>query len=145
MKKIQLSIYLEPDLLAQLEAFADRRGRSRSLVAEAAIAAFLSPDTAERSEAVLVRRLDRLSRQADRTERDLGIALETLALFIRHWLTVTPPTPESGQDAARARGQARYADFLEALGRRLASSRRFTRDLALDVAASAPSDPSIDD
>jgi predicted transcriptional regulator len=101
MAKQHLSIYLEPDLMAALERFARERGRSRSVVAEAAIAGFLSPDDAERREAALIRRLDQQNRTAERLERDLGIAIEMQALFLRYWLTATPALP----DAARAAAQ----------------------------------------
>ena len=43
MKKAQLSIYLDPEIFASLEAYAQRQGKPKSLVAEAAIASFLSP------------------------------------------------------------------------------------------------------
>jgi predicted transcriptional regulator len=59
MQKARLSVYLEPDTLKALEALADRRGKSKSLVAEAAIASFVSPDASERQEAAITRRLDR--------------------------------------------------------------------------------------
>ncbi len=139
MSKHRLSVYLEPALLRQLQQFAERRGKSQSLVAEAAIASFLSPDAAERQEAVLTRRLDRLSRQMERSERDLGILTETVALFVRHWLTVTPSPPDSVQVAARAKGRERYDDFVQALGRRLSRGSRFTNEVSLDLLA--PADP----
>ena len=41
MKKAQLSIYLDPETFKGLDAFAKRHGRSRSLVAEAAVASIL--------------------------------------------------------------------------------------------------------
>lgn len=144
MPKVRLSVYLDADLSATLEAYADRRRRSKSLVAEAAIAAFLSPDAAERQEAAFARRLDRLSRQGDRLERDQGILLETLALFVRHWLTVTPAVPDSAQAAARLKGRERYTEFLEALGRRMARGARFSRELSFDIpdaAMAATSEP----
>ncbi|MGY4315321.1 putative transcriptional regulator [Bradyrhizobium sp. JR3.5] len=62
MKKIQLSIYLDPETFKTLEAFAKRRGQPKSLVAEAAIAAFLSPDDSDRREAAIAKRLDRIAR-----------------------------------------------------------------------------------
>ena len=96
MTKAPLSAYLEPQLLDQLETYAARRRVSKSVVAEAAIAAFLSPDSAERDEAVLVRRLDRLTRQVERLERDSTISVEMLALFVRVWLNANPPLPEPG-------------------------------------------------
>jgi hypothetical protein len=135
-----LSVYLDDDLHAALQDFAARRGKSLSIVAVAAIASFLSPDTAERQEAVLARRLDRISRQFERLERDLGISVEMLALFVRFWLTATPAVPEAAQAAARAKGQERYQGFIVALGRRVAAGKMFTREVSFDLPASAPAD-----
>jgi len=128
-----LSVYLEDDLHAVLSEFAARRGKSLSLIAAAAIASYLSPDAAERQEAVLARRLDRLSRQLERIERDLGLDTEMLALFVRQWLVTMPSVPEAAQAAARAKGADRYASFVEALGRRMAAGRLFSREVSLDV------------
>ena len=87
------SVYLSPELMAQLTAFAKRERQSKSLVAETAIVSFLTPDDADRREAAVARRLDQLTRQIDRLERDLTVSVEALTLFIRFWLTVTPPLP----------------------------------------------------
>ena len=100
------------------------RGRNRS---------FLSPDAAERQEATLARRLDRITRQIERLERDVGISAETVALFIRFWLIATPSLPEQAQPAARAKGQERYENFLQALGRRLAKGPGFVQEVSLDI------------
>ena len=51
--KEQFTVYIEPDLMRALTEYADRRGKPKSLVAEAAIASFLSPDAAECQEAAL--------------------------------------------------------------------------------------------
>lgn len=53
MKKIQLSIYLDPEISRSLDTFANHRGQSKSLVAKAAIASFLSPDDSDRREAAI--------------------------------------------------------------------------------------------
>ncbi|AQT05763.1 CopG family transcriptional regulator [Acetobacter persici] len=132
-KKARLSVYLEPKLLDALTAHATRRDLSLSLVAEAAIASFLSPDADERREAAMSRRLDRLDRQVARMERDLGISLETLALFIRYWMTVSPPLPEPAAAAARAQGTERYEAFVAALGRRLSRGPVFRQEIPDDV------------
>ena len=133
--KARLSVYLDPAVMAQLAAYAARRNKSLSLIAEAAIASFLSPDGPDQLEAALSRRLDRLSRQHDRLERDLGIAIEMLALFIRFWLTVTPQQPDSAQAGAQAKGRERFEGFVEALGRRLASGRSTAREVSEDLVA----------
>ncbi|WP_309473611.1 CopG family transcriptional regulator [Paracoccus versutus] len=90
-RKKRLSVYLEPEIMQALAAHAARRNQSLSLIAEAGIASFLSPDAAERQEAALIRRLDQMDRHLTRLERDLGIAVETLAVFVRFWLTTTRP------------------------------------------------------
>ena len=90
--KHRLSIYLEPAVMAQLNEVADRKNQAKSLVAEAAIRSFLLPDDTERREAVLARRLDRLTRQVELVERDLGISVEALALFVQYWLTLHSDT-----------------------------------------------------
>ena len=62
-KKQRLSVYLEPDVMKALAAHAARRDQSLSLIAEAGIASFLSPDAAERQEAATTKRLDQLDRR----------------------------------------------------------------------------------
>ena len=132
MTKARLSVYLDPDMLVQLTELADRKQQSKSLIAEAAITSFLTPDDADRREAAVTRRLDLLARQGERLERDISIAAETLALFIRFWLTVTPPLPESAQAAAQAKGRERFESFLETLGRRLAKGQSVLREVSHD-------------
>src|SRR6185295_18362362 len=99
-------------------AHAARRGHSLSLIAEAGIASFLSPDAAERQEAAITKRLDQIDRRMSRVERDVGISVETLAIFVRFWLTTTPALPEPAAQAARAKAGERYEAFIAALGRR---------------------------
>ncbi|MCW2359856.1 MULTISPECIES: ribbon-helix-helix domain-containing protein [Bradyrhizobium] len=132
-KKQRLSVYLEPDVMKALAAHAARRDQSRSLIAEAAIASFLSPDAAERQEAVTTKRLDQLDRRMTRMERDVGISVEMLAVFVRFWLTTNPPLPEPAQAAARAQAGERYDAFVAALGRRLAKGPRLRQEISEDI------------
>jgi hypothetical protein len=132
MNKVRLSVYLDPDTMAQINELAHRKKQPRSLIAEAAISSFITPDDSDRQEAALVRRLDLLSRQGERLERDLSIAVEAIALFIKFWLTVTPPLPDSAQAAAQAKGRERFESFLETLGRRLARGKSVLREVSID-------------
>lgn len=132
-KKQRLSVYLDPDVMKNLTDYAARRDHSRSLIAEAAIASFLSPDAAERQEAATTKRLDQLDRRMTRMERDVGIAVETLAVFVRFWLTTNPPLPEPAQAAARAKAGERYDAFVTALGRRLAKGPKLRQEISEDV------------
>jgi predicted DNA-binding protein len=138
--KIETKVYLPADLARALDEMATRTRRPKSEVVRAAVASFLSPDGSERMEAAVTRRLDRMSRQIERLERDVAIGNEAVALFIRAWLTATPPLPESAQTAAQAKGRERYEGFVDALGRRVASGRSLSREVLEDrtsVAGSA--------
>jgi hypothetical protein len=128
-----MNVYLPPELLQQIADLADRRKLSQSAIVEAAITSFLSPDGADRREAAFARRLDRLTRQVQRLERNVGITMETLALFVRFWLTVTPPPPDDAQSAVQAKGFQRYEGFVEALGRRLQKGQSFLNEIPEDV------------
>lgn len=132
-RKQRLSVYLDPDVMKSLADYAARRDHSRSLVAEAAIASFVSPDTAERQEAATTKRLDQLDRRMTRMERDLGISVETLAVFVRFWLTSNPPLPEPTQAAARAKAGERYDAFVTALGQRLAKGPKLRQEISEDI------------
>ena len=74
-----------------------------------------------------------MTRQAERLERHVTISNEALALFVRFWLTVTPPLPDTAQPAAQAKGRERYEGFVEALGRRLAKGQTLAEEISQDV------------
>ncbi|MER8780208.1 CopG family transcriptional regulator [Mesorhizobium sp. M1006] len=120
-----------------LAAHAARRDQSRTLIAEAAIASFLSPDAAERQQAATTKRLDQLDRRMTRMERDVGISVEMLAVFVRFWLTTNLPLPGPAQAAARAQAGERYDAFVAALGRRLAKNPKLRQEISEDI----PGDP----
>ncbi|MGY3442836.1 CopG family transcriptional regulator [Bradyrhizobium sp. USDA 4473] len=137
-KKAQMSVYLDPDVMKSLSAYATRREQSLSFIAEVAIASFLSPDSDERREAAIAKRLDQVDRRIARLERDMGISVETLALFVRFWLTTTPPLPESAAKAARAQGGARWDNFVAALGRRLSQGPKLRQEIPEDIQEGEP-------
>jgi hypothetical protein len=128
--KQRLSVYLDADMMERLEKLATKERTAKSAIAEAAVISFLTADDADRWEAALTRRLDRLNRSVERIERDLEFSVEALALYIRAWLTATPPLPLGAEAAAQAKGKERYQSFIEALGRRLAKGQRLPREVS---------------
>ena len=86
--------------------------------------------------------IDRLSRQMQRLERDVGLTAETLALFVRFWLTITPPLPNDAQAAAQIKGRERFEGFIETLGRRLQKGQNFLREIPEDLVNEKPDDRS---
>jgi len=135
---------LPADLAVQLADYASRKRVPQALVVETALASLLSPDGTNRLEAALARRLDRMSRQIETLDRHVTITNEALALFIRFWLTSTPPLPDTAQAAAQTKGRERYEGFLEALGRRLARGHTLADEVVRDISAEADSTPEPD-
>lgn len=132
--RVRLNVYFPPELAKQVSELAIRRRISRSAIVEAAVASWMSPDGADRLEAAFARRLDRLTRQLQRLERNTGLTTEAVALFVRFWLSVTPPLPDADQAVAQLKGRKRYEGFVETLGRRYASGKSLFDEIPEDIA-----------
>jgi len=133
MSRTRLNIFIEPEHARRLDGLATMKGLSKSSIIAAALASFLSPDSGDQREAAIAKRLDRLSRQFDKLERDQNILIETLALYVRYFLTVSTPVPEAHQEAARAQGRARFEQFIEQLGRHLLRGRSLVKDVVEEI------------
>ena len=133
MSRTRLNLFIEPEHAKRLDELATMKGLSKSSIIAAALASFLSPDSGDQREAALAKRLDRLSRQLDKLERDQNILIETLALYVRYFLTVSTPVPEAHQEAARAQGRARFEQFVEQLVRHLLRGRSLVKDVVEEI------------
>lgn len=117
VKKIRMTVYLDPKVYDGLRAYAGSRRQPLSIMAEAAVAAFVDP---EQREVAIVRKLGAIERQLDRMKRDANISIEAFMVYVWLWLAANPPLPEQAASAARASATERYDQFMETLGRRLA-------------------------
>jgi len=133
--KPRLNVHVAHELFEKVEIAVKRPGITKAAVVEAALMGFFSKEFDDQRDGALIRRLDRMTRQYDRLERNLSITTETLALFIRFFLTVTPPLPNTDQDAARALGKERFDYFISQLGRRLAGGKNMIRDVLEETSA----------
>ncbi|KRH78432.1 hypothetical protein FERRO_14190 [Ferrovum sp. JA12] len=133
MSRTRLNLFIEPEHARRLDELATMKGLSKSSIIAAALASFLSPDSGDQREAAIAKRLDRLSRQLDKLERDQNILIETLALYVRYFLTVSTPVPEAHQEAVRAQGRARFEQFIEQLGRHLLRGRSLVKDVVEEI------------
>ena len=109
-------------LSERLDTLASAPGVTKSKILVEAVAAFLERGGHDELELRFAQRLDRLSNHLARIERNTRVELESLGLFIRYMLTVSPPIGE-GDEAARAVGRDRFAAFVERVGRSLAGGK----------------------
>jgi hypothetical protein len=118
------NLHLDEDLTRRLMALAARPGMSKAGIISAALRSYLDKEGAEVLDHLLQTRLNRLSGQLDRLERDQRIVVQTLAEFVRHHFLVTAAPPESELASRRAQAEARYQSFIETVGRQLAAGRQ---------------------
>lgn len=137
--KPRLHPYVSEDNYLRLRAMAARPNETESNIVDKALSAFFASHHDDQRDAAIIRRLDRLTRQFDRLERNDLVLNEMTALFVRYFLTVTPPVPSTQMDAARAEGNARFETFIEHLGRDLRGGKRLLQN-ALDEIVADPSD-----
>ena len=71
-------------------------------------------------------------------DRHQHVVLESLGLFLRYYLTVTPPLPKAEQDPARAMGHQRFEFFITQLAKRLAGSQTLVSEMMEKVSANDP-------
>lgn len=119
MAKPRINVHITRESWKQLDEATRRPGVSKASIVDAALRAFFAPEAADRRDAVILRRMDRINGRLDRLERDFTVNAETLALFIRYYMTMTPPLPEQERDAAQALGKERFEYFIEQVMRRL--------------------------
>lgn len=122
-EKCRHQLYLDADISARLAELAAKPGASKSAILSDALHAWLTKRGAHELDDRFGLRLERMSGQLGRIERDQQVVMESLALFIRFFLTINAPLPEADQ-AARAVGRDRFKAFIDQVGRNLASGTR---------------------
>jgi len=135
--KPRIQPYISPETHHRLQAMAKRPGLSESAIVERALVAYFSGEADNQREAAINRRLDRLTRQFGRIERDNLVLAETLATFVHYFLTVTPPVPANQVEAARAKGDLRFDLFVRQVAEALRSGQRILQNAVEDVTADA--------
>ena len=121
--KIRHQFEMDAHLSERLNQLAQKPGATKSAIIARAVETLLNAQALGALEDRFGLRLNRISNQLGRIERDGHIMLETLALFVRYQLTVTAPLPDS-DSAARSIGRDRYEAFIKRVGQQLASGKR---------------------
>ena len=137
--KPRIQPYISPENFHWLKAMAKRPGLSESTIIDGAVTAYRAGEADNKREAAITRRLDRLTRQFGRIERDNLVLAETLATFVHYFLTVTPPVPANQVEAARAKGDMRFDLFVRQVAEALRSGQRILQNAVEDVTAEGAS------
>ena len=138
MSRKRYNIALSRSLAKKLETLAAGRHCGKSALVEEALKFVFEPQAMPGVEDAMARRLDLLNKTAARIERDMTIAAETVALFVRYFLTITPPLPESEQEPARLLGRKRFDVFVDEIARRMGGDRRLATEVLARLNTNEP-------
>ncbi len=136
--KPRINIYLDDHVAAQLALLSKRPGLNKSRIVNDALDRFFNPERDQTFEKAMLRRLDHMSKSQAKIERNESIATETIALFVRYFLTITPPLPQAEQAAAHALGKERFEVFVAQVGRRLAQDQNLLGEVLARIADNRP-------
>ena len=126
----QIFPYLTPALRKRLRLYASRRGATESSVVERALVDYLDGDVTDR--ALILRRLDRLSRGLTTAQRDVELLAQGFGVFVQLWFAHTPRIADDARAAAEKEALRRYSQFLDHVVSEIAAGRRFARGASSD-------------
>jgi len=138
MSKRHYTLYLSRNLARKLDDTAREQNGAKSALVEEALRVSLNPQLVPGIDDVLARRLDELGTLIKTIERDVAVATETLSLFVRYFLTITPPLPSDDQESARLLGKERFQVFVAQVGQQLAGSQRLVTEVLEIIVAQHP-------
>ena len=136
--KKRYSILLSQEVAERFERVARLRHGCKSAVVEEALERRLIPEKYPLIDEALLRRLDEQAKSLATLKRDQAIYGEMLSLFVRYFLTVTPPLTDREQQPARQLGRERFQLLAAQIGRRIASDRRLISEVIETITLNNP-------
>ena len=136
--KKRYSILLSQEVAERFERVARLRHGAKSAVVEEALERRLMPEKYPLIDEALLRRLDEQDKSLAALKRDQAIYGEMLSLFVRYFLTVTPPLTDREQQPARQLGRERFQLLAAQIGRRIASDRRLISEVIETITLNNP-------
>ena len=131
-KRVRVWTHLPATLRDRLSSYCAASNITERAVFEAAVEQYLN-GTSDMT--LVLRRLDRLGRAADRVHRDVELLSASFAVFVRLWFAHTPSLREEAKPAAREDAESRYQQFKDYVAQEFAGGRRFLDDLPREAIA----------
>ena len=124
--------HLSAPLRDRLSSYCAASHITERAVFEAALEQYIS-GTSDMT--LVLRRIERLSRAADRVHRDVELLSAAFAVFVQLWFAHTPSLREEVKPAAREDAESRYQQFKDYVTQEFAGGRRFLDDLPREAIA----------
>jgi hypothetical protein len=119
--------YVPAALHNKLQQYAAKKGVSKSSVNHAALARYLDDTNHDQ---VILRKLDRISRNQERGQRDSDFFVEAFAVFVQIWMAHTPRLADADKPLAEQSALQRFREYAEHVVEKLAEGGTFFADQA---------------
>ena len=133
------ALYLSQAMTQRLQVMAETHRVAKSEILERALKRYLANESGDPPTDLQALQQESNTRSLRRLERDLAIASELIATFVRYFLAITPPLPGREYAAARALGQLRFDQVIEDIARRLRTDRSLIARVAAILSESPQS------
>jgi hypothetical protein len=137
------ALYLSQAMAQRLQVMAETHRVAKSEILERALKRYLANESGGAPADLMALQQESNTRSLRRLERDLAIATELTATFVRYFLTITPPLPGSEHATARTLGQLRFEQVIEDIARRLRTDRSLISRV-MTILAETPSETTPD-
>ena len=124
--------YLSATLRDRLSSYCAASHVSERAVFEAALEQYIS-GTSDLT--LVLRRIERLSRAADRVHEDVELLSAAFTVFVQLWFAHHPSLREELKPAAREEAESRYQHFKDYVTQEFAGGRRLLDDLPREAIA----------
>jgi hypothetical protein len=118
--------YVPVALRSKLRQYAAKKGVSESSVNHAALARYL--DDTNHDQAIL-RKLDRIERNQERSQRDGDVFVEAFVVFVQIWLAHTPRLADAAKASAEQSALQRFREYAEHVAEKVAEGGTFLADM----------------
>jgi hypothetical protein len=135
---LKIGVYLTDDVARLFWVALRRSGKTKSALVNEALARLLDPRSANEPGQGDLRLLKTLLERVRSLQRETTVLTETLAMFIRYFLMLTPPLREHEREAAQTIGRQRYDVFVREIARRIVSDNGLITDVMRVIVETQP-------
>ena len=127
--KIQIKPSVDIDVERYLREEAKRLNKPYGLLVNEALEQYFDLDSARTREAILLKRLDQIDRKVEQLHANLAILSEAFAIFIKTYFARLAAIPKEQSEAALARANKLYSQFLQQVYEASLSGNNLFNDL----------------
>lgn len=107
--------------------------KSKSRLINDALSASFSYEIDDERDGKILDRLDMMMRHNHRHSRDLNLQMESFALFLHFFFTLSPEIPVTDEDARAARGVTLLNQYLDQLGSKMKGGGKTFKHALSDI------------